>query len=78
MPVGVRVPPPAHRPTTIARRGPVGSFCEGGGGGLSAGVWLLGAVLLEEGLVGPFLLLVWVEVFDVGGVPVPAPGSRWE
>ena len=35
-------------------------------------------VFVEEVLVGPFLLLERVEVFDVGGVPVPAPGAGWE
>ena len=78
MPVGVRVPPPAHRSTTIARRGPVGSFYEGWGWGLSAGVGLLRVVFVEEVLVGAFLLLERVEVFDVGGVPVPVPGWGWE
>ena len=38
----------------------------------------MGVVLVEEGLVGPFLLLDRVEVFDVGGVPVSAPGAGWE
>ena len=38
----------------------------------------MGVVFVEEGLVGPFLLLVWVEVFDVGGVPVAGPGPGWE
>ena len=38
----------------------------------------MGVVFVEEVLVGPFLLLERVEVFDVGGVPVPAPGAGWE
>ena len=45
---------------------------------LSAGVGLLGVVPLEEGLVGPLLLLERIQVFDVGGVPVLGPGSGWD
>ena len=44
---------------------------------LSAGVGLvgaLGAVFVEEVLVGALLLIERAEVFDVGGVPVAGPG----
>lgn len=45
---------------------------------LSAGVGSLGVVFVKEGLVGPLLLLVEAEVFDVGGMPVVGPGAGWK
>ena len=38
----------------------------------------LGVVFVEEVLVSAFLLLERAEVFDVGGMPVAAPGVGWE